>query len=663
MENDCHFNFTTIYFKLNTPYNATMHYLAVLVADPSYHGTEALTYSSEESLAVGSLVYVPLRLKRVLGIVSGTSTDKPPFAVKAATAIDAPPLPAELIATLEWLYTYYPAPLGAVVQQFLPKDLPKKEKPPLPYAAPDTSSLPSLTSEQHEALAGIEPRGLHILHGETGSGKTRVYIELALRAFSAGKSALIATPEIGLTPQLEVNFRNIFGDRVIVLHSQLTEATRRKIWLHILRESKPLILIGPRSILFAPVKKPGVIILDEAHETAYKQDKAPYYHASVVASKLASLHEIPLVLGSATPLVSDYFIASQKQRPILRMAQTAKTATTNEITIVDIRDHGKFGKNSHLSDLLIAEIKKTLSNKEQVLLFLNRRGTARIIMCESCGWQAVCPHCDLPMVYHNDTHTIRCHTCNFTAKPPTSCVECHNASILFKSIGTKAITEEIQRLFPDANVSRYDTDNKKGERIEHHYDAVRDGKVDILVGTQTLAKGLDLPKLSLVGVVIADTSLFVPDFSAQERTYQLLHQVVGRVGRGHSDGKVIIQTYSPESPILQAIVRKDWKSFYDREISERKQFLFPPYCYVLKLWCRRASQQSAQNAATQLAKELQRTGRKIRVEGPAPAFHERADNKYQWQLIVKTKQRSELLDIIKALPSGWSHDIDPMNLL
>lgn len=641
-----------------------MHYVAVYVGDPSYHGSGPLTYSSQTDISIGTLVFVPLRNKRVMGIVASVTRDKPSFTVKPVEAINLPPLPSRLLELLPWVHAYYPSPLGTVVQQFLPKELPKKPLESFLFSSPEISTLPPLNPEQLDALQLVASKGTHVLHGDTGTGKTRVYLELALRAFHQGKSSLIVTPEIGLTSQLANTLREVFGERVVILHSQLTEATRRKLWVAILTSNEPLILIGPRSVLFAPLNNIGVIILDEAHETAYKQDKSPYYHASLVASKLALLYEAPMILGSATPLISDYYMATEKKRPIIRMTQTATDASAKRvISIVDLRDHAKFSKNSHLSDELIADIKQALKRKEQTLLFLNRRGTARIIMCESCGWQATCPHCDLPLVYHKDTHTIRCHSCNFRAKTPSSCSECNNASVLFKSIGTKAITEEVQRLFPDARVARYDTDNKKLERIEHHYDAVRKGDIDILVGTQTLAKGLDLPKLSLVGVIIADTSLYVPDFSSQERTYQLLHQVVGRVGRGHTDGKVVIQSYAPDSAVLQAVTTKDWDGFYARELAERKQFLFPPYCYLLKLWCRRASRESAEKAALSLASQLQKTGHKIQIEGPAPAFHEKIESKYQWQLVIKAKRRGELLKVIAELPSGWSHDIDPMNLL
>lgn len=647
------------------PIISGMHYVEVLVAGVAYHGDEALTYSVNRPLSEGSIVLVPLRSKQTLGVVL-REVPKPDFAAKEIIEIpDVPLLPKPLLDLSLWMKDYYPSSLGIITQQFLPKQLPKKPLTPLTFTESPETSLPPLTQDQSNVLNDIKDLGTFVLHGETGTGKTRVYIELSKKSLADGKSAIILTPEIGLTSQLERDFQHVFKDRVIVIHSQLTDVTRQRLWLRILQQDEPIIIVGPRSALFSPLKKIGFIAVDEAHETAYKQDQSPYYHASRIASKLAELHHAPVVLGSATPLVTDYFMAEAKGRPILRMEQTARdnNAVPVKIGVVDLRDRSKFTKKSYISDELIKAISEALSNKEQSLLFLNRRGTARVVFCDNCGWQATCPHCDLPLVYHGDTHSMRCHTCEYKASTPLSCPDCHNASVVFKSIGTKAIVDEVERLFPDAKIMRFDTDNKKSERIEHHYDAVKAGDVDIIIGTQTLAKGLDLPKLSVVGVIVADTSLYFPDFSAQERTYQLLSQVIGRVGRGHRDGKVVVQTYSPDSPLLQAILTKDWHNFYNRELDERKTFMFPPYCYLLKLTCRRATQKSAEQAADKFANELIHSSLKVTVEGPAPAFHERVQNKYQWQLVVKAKDRRELLKVIKKLPSGWSYDIDPMNLL
>jgi primosomal protein N' (replication factor Y) len=610
-------------------------------------------------------VLAPLRRKQVLGVITNAVT-KPSFAVKPIADIPLlPPIPAPLVALLGWMRVYYPAPLGILTQLLLPKQLPKKPTLITPLPAAPESLLPPLSREQEAALHTIAGPGLHILHGETGTGKTRVYIELTRRSLAAGQSAIILTPEIGLTSQLANDFRSVFGDRVVVMHSQLSDATRQRAWQELLERQEPVVVIGARSALFSPLQHVGLIAIDESHETAYKQDQAPYYHTTNVAAKLAALHGATLVLGSATPLVSDYYVAQAKGRPVARMLQTAKTHdfADRAVSVIDLRDRAQFSKSPYLSNSMLKAVAETMAKHEQSLIFLNRRGTARIVFCDKCGWQAACPHCDLPLVYHGDTHIMRCHSCEYKAASPSSCPNCRNASVVFKSIGTKAVASEIERLFPTAHVMRFDTDNKKEERIEQHYNAVHRGDVDIIVGTQTLAKGLDLPKLGLVGVVIADTGLYFPDFSAQERTYQLLAQVLGRVGRGHRAGRAVIQTYAPDSPLLASILAKDWEGFYAKEIEEREMFRFPPFCYLLKLTVRRASSATAQRAATAFATELRAAKRGILIEGPAPAFHEKVQNKYAWQIILKAANRQRLLNVINTLPSGWSYDIDPMNLL
>ena len=648
-----------------------MHFYYVWVRSSRYHGQEALTYQAERSLPTGSIVMVELQKETVMGLVTGPAT-QPRFKTKSIITVFAlPPVPAHLIKLVLWLQQYYPAPLGVLTQQLLPAGLSDKQlaaQTPLILTPPDVTALPPLTDEQTAALAAMTSVNNYLVHGTTGSGKTRLYIELALRAVAAQKSAIILTPEISLTSQLAANFRAVFGSRVIVLHSGQAPSERRQAWLLTLTTPEPVIIIGPRSALFCPVARPGLIILDESHESAYKQEQAPQYQAGRVAAYLASLTRSSLILGSATPSVSDYYLAQQKQRPIIELANLARSTGTepvsaSEVTVVDMKQRDQFPRSSYLSLALITAIQGALKRGEQCLLYLNRRGTARLIMCENCGWQATCPHCDLPLTYHGDKFELRCHSCDYHAKAPVSCPDCKHPSILFKTAGTKAIVEEVGRLFPQARVARFDTDNLKADRFETQYDAVRSGAVDILVGTQLLAKGLDLPKLSVLGVLLADTSLYMPDFSATERTFQLLTQVLGRVGRGHVDGRAIIQTYHPDHPIICLAIANDYKTFYTTELSGRRQFLFPPFCFLLKLSARRATVKSAEAAADKLKDSLQRSGLKIRVEGPAPCFYEKFQGKYQWQLIVKATERGELLKTIKLLPANWSYDIDPLDLL
>lgn len=660
-----------------------MNYYNVWVRSNRYHGDEPLTYAHSGRLKPGQIAEVELQHQLILGFISGPATE-PKFKTKEiARVLTLPLLPAHSVRLVKWLQSYYPAPVGIVTQQILPPVIPasllaslgsaddsKRELDNLKGLAGSVglTGLPELTDDQKLALKTMQKPDTYILHGETGSGKTRVYIELARSAVHEGKSAIILTPEISLTSQLEHSFKEVFGERVIVFHSQQTPKTRAKAWLRALVSDEPLVVIGPRSALFAPLAKPGLIVLDEAHETAYKQEQTPQYQTGRVAAYLAQMTRSSLVLGTATPLVSDYYLALKKDKPVINMRGQARAGAKTqeaqvEITFVDKKDHAQFSRSNLVSDVLIKSVEQALSNGEQTLLYLNRRGTARMVMCQACGWQALCPHCDLPLTYHGDHHRLRCHSCNYAGTAPAACPNCANPDIVYKTAGTKAATEEIGRLFPHARVARFDTDNLKAERFENVYHTVKDGEVDILVGTQLLAKGIDLPKLSTLGILLADTSLYMPDFSAEERTYQLISQVLGRIGRGHVAGRAIIQTYHPESPILKDAVSGNYRDFYAKIITEREQFMFPPFCYLLKVTFRRASIKAAESAAARAKDALQATGLKLRIEGPAPNFHERFQNKFQWQLVIKSRDRGQLLEAIKHLPQGCSYDIDPMDLL
>jgi len=649
-----------------------VRYYQVLIADQIYHGSEALTYSSELMLESGSLVKVPLRNRQVLGIVYSLVAEPKGKQIKPVSQLlDTPSLSPETLELMVWMQKFYSASIGVISKHFLPKLLlksgvdiptPPKTKPSLP----SLKKLPVLNNDQKQVIAAVKDQGTYILHGETGSGKTRIYIELAYKAFVDGKSSIILTPEIGLTKQLYLRFEEVFGNNVVVFHSHLSENERFKIWLRILKSQTPLIIIGPRSALFSPLRKIGLIVVDESHEDAYKQEQGPYYHTTRVATKMGQLYKATTILGSATTNIVDFYIATQKNIPILRLSELAAAsgpAKKLKVQVVDLKDRSKFTKSGHLSDVLLSRIKETLDRKEQSLVFLNRRGTARSVICNVCGWQALCPNCDTPLTYHADDHLVRCHICSYHDVPPSTCPVCSNTDIIFRSIGTKAVVAELEKHFPSARILRFDNDNKKLDRLEAQYENVHKGAVDIIVGTQTLAKGLDLPKLSLVGVVTADSSLYIPDYTAQEKMYQLITQVIGRVGRGYLDGQAVIQTYLPNNPILRAAVSKDWAAFYKQEIAERQQFMFPPFCFLLKISCKRVGRSAAEKAAANLVDDLKSKKLRLIVSDPTPSFHEKIGNKYQWQIIIRAKERDQLLGVIKMLPSGWSYDIDPINLL
>lgn len=640
----------------------------MFVSSARYHGKGALTYGYEQPLGIGSIVVVPMQRQNILGVIV-SEVDKPAFATKPISRVIPDALmPPQLLALVAWLRVYYPAPMGQLLSMMLPATLLQTSRKPAPAPIPVSAAqtLPTLTAEQESAASIINkrPSGSFLLHGDTGTGKTRVYLELAKEVLKLGKSVVVLTPEIGLTPQLVDSFERTYPGQIRVLHSNLTPAERRKAWLAIAGPSEPQIVIGPRSALFSPLSDIGLIILDEAHDSAYKQEQTPYYQTTRVAAKLGELHKARVLLGTATPLVTDYYAFKSKQLPIIRMSQPAlPSIKPTEIKVVDLRQTDQFTRSPWLSDPLLEAVSKNLNQSKQSLLFLNRRGTARLVLCQTCGWEARCPKCDLPLTYHGDSHHMQCHTCGFSQSTPATCPECQGTDILFKSIGTKSLIDELHRLFPKARLARFDSDTKKPDRLETQYDAIHKGEVDILVGTQMLGKGLDLPKLELVAMIAVDTSLSFPDYTAEERTFQLILQLMGRVNRGHGGGTAIIQTYHPDSLVINSAISNDYEGFYEQQINQRQQFNFPPFVYMLKLKCGRASRSAAKQAAEKLADSLAARNLRISIIGPAPAFLERNNDRYYWQIIIAAKRRDILLSLIHDLPANWQYDIDPANLL
>lgn len=640
-----------------------MFYYEVWVADRSYRQSRSLTYQSADKLEAGSIVEVSLKNKATRAVVL-KQAKQPVFKCQTISQSTDLALPLNLLKLLEWLRRYYSSPIGPVCQLALPARIIDTE-PIKPAPLNPVASIP-LNTEQQKAVSAMSTSGTFLLHGRTGSGKTHVYAKLARQTIESGKSAIILNPEIGLTSQLADKLERLVGQTPILWHSELTAKQRSYNWQQVARANSPQLIIGARSALFAPLKNIGLIVVDECHENAYKQDRQPRYHALRAAAKLAELHKATLVLGSATPAVADYFLAEQRNRPIVVLNQLAmQNSQKVHINIVDIKNHDNFTKSAYLSDQLITIIKNALTDSQQAMVYLNRRGTARLSMCRRCGWRAVCPNCDLPLVYHGDSHKLMCHTCGTVLPAKTSCPECGNGDIEFRSAGTKAIESELKKLFPSANIARFDSDNIKSDRLEQNYSRLKSGDVDIIIGTQMIAKGLDLPKLSTLGVVLADSSLSLPDFSSTERTFQLVNQVIGRVNRGHqTNPEIVVQTYSPDNYAIKDGLTGDWGDFYKKEINERRLYGFPPFYHFLKLTCQRTTADKAKKASQDLKALLAKALPTLNIDGPIPAFHEKSGGKYNWQIVVKSKNRSELTKAIELLPSsGLTYDIDPINLL
>ena len=645
-----------------------MHYYEVAPTIIVRADQNSFTYGSQAKLSVGDLVEISLGKKNVIGLVT-EQTSKPKYDVKLINRrLDLPPLPKSLVETASWMSNYYATALATVLQTILPRGLDKTRranyKPP--RLAKNIQTNYVFTNDQLNAIETIDkmPQGTALLHGVTGSGKTAVYIELAKKTIEAGKSVIVLVPEIALTSQIVNSFFNHFPD-LILTHSKQTEAQRHLAWLEALNSRKPRLVIGPRSALFTPLAGIGLVVIDESHEPSFKQDQSPRYQAGRVAAALAKLCNAKIILGSATPSISDYYLADKLNRPIVEMPKPARLDTSKpEIMLIDMTKRDNFTKHRFLSDAMLVTVDKTLASKQQVLIFHNRRGTASSTLCEKCGWQAGCTRCFVPLTLHADNHQLICHICGFNSRVPTSCPECSHADIIHKGIGTKLVESELKRLYPKANIVRFDGDSADGDSVHERYDEIYDGSIDIVIGTQVVAKGLDLPNLRAVGVIQADAGLALPDFGATERSFQLLHQVIGRVGRSHHPTKVIVQSYQPTHPAVQDGISQNYKDFYHRTLSLRNRTGFPPYRYLLQLTCIYKTEKAAISNTKQMASIIRQKYPGIELLGPTPAFYERTRDSYRWQLVVKSTNRQMLLDVIKLIPkTHWQIDIDPYSLL
>ena len=645
-----------------------MKYYLIAPAKTFHSSDNLLTYSSETPLKIGQIVEIPLGRQSTIGIVVKNTT-QPDFDTKLITKIIyEQPLPKKLVDALFWLSSYYRCPLSTVIQAALPRGITKNRRGKLPEA-PNIAPIDNpLNSAQRAAIRAIEenPANTILLHGITGSGKTNIYIELCARTLAKNQSVILLVPEIALTSQLVRNFQQHFKN-ITLLHSNLTESLRHQLWEKILTDNQPQVIIGPRSALFAPVQDLGLIIIDEAHEPAYHQEQNPKYSASLLAGKLAKT-----VLGTATPLISDYYLC-KSHNAIVEVNQLAiESDKHTSISVIDLKDHSDFTKSRILSNQLIESIKASLANRTQSMLFHNRRGTAPMTICDKCGWQALCPNCFLPLVLHADAFQMRCHTCARNFPVPTACPECKNASIHHKGFGTKLIEDELHRLFPSAKIARFDMDTDDDLKLTKIYDEVYRGDYDIIVGTQMIAKGFDFPRLTTLGIVQADAGLSLPDFSSEERTFQLITQVIGRAKRGHQNSNIFIQSFQPDHPIISLASQSDYASFYNYLVQKRQQSKLPPYSFLLKLSVTyKTETATVKNIRTlykkviQTAKQLQIPENRIVVSPPMPAFHERTSTGYTWQLVIKAKSRQNLLDIFDHLPKNnyLHYDFDPISLL
>ncbi len=646
-----------------------MHYYEVAPNKIIRAGCNSFTYSSNVPLEIGKIVLVEVGKKQTIGLII-KKVSKPTYPTKSVSSIiEQTPIPTELVKLTQWMAEYYLTPLATVLQTILPSGIQKNRRvknTPLIITKRNRTNI-VFNKEQSEAIKALSKSssGSFLLQGITGSGKTEIYIKAAKMSVEKGMSVIVLVPEIALTSQLLSEFSNHF-DNLLVTHSKMSESARHQIWKDALLCVKPCIVIGPRSALFMPIKNIGTIIVDEAHEPSYKQEKSPKYSALRVATMLGRFHNARVIFGTATPNISDRYLAEQSNRPILFLNSIArKNSISPKVTLVDMKNRSNFNGHRFLSKQLIKQIEDTLNDKKQILLFHNRRGSTNITLCDKCGWTTECPICFLPLSLHTDNHKLRCHICGYTKDIPTSCPNCDSVNIIHKGIGTKLIETELSKLFPGANIARFDADNTNDEAINSRYDELYSGVIDIAIGTQIVAKGLDLPHLRTVGVIQADTGLSIPDFNTNERTFQLLAQVIGRVGRNEYQTNVVVQTYQPSHPSVKFGLTQSYEAFYSYNLDERKRGKFPPFTYLLKLTCVYKTEKAAINNAKKLADELRMKSHvDIKILGPTPAFYERLHGTYRWQLVLKSPKRQHLIDILKFVPiKSWQFELDPTSLL
>ncbi|WP_019416032.1 primosomal protein N' [Paenisporosarcina sp. TG20] len=527
-----------------------------------------------------------------------------------------------------------------------------------PYAERtiDVSTKHSLTDEQQLALNEIihsynkhEARTF-LLHGITGSGKTEVYLQAIERSLSDDKEAIVLVPEISLTPQMTNRFKERFGSLVAVLHSGLSVGEKYDEWRKIKR-GEVKVVVGARSAIFAPFQNIGLIILDEEHEGTYKQDDSPRYHARDVAIWRSEFHNCPVILGSATPSLESYARAKKGNYTLLTLENRARGQELPQVSVIDMREQLKNGNRSMFSLELAEAIHSRLEKEEQMVLFLNRRGHSSFVLCRDCGTVVECPNCDISLTYHRHQERLKCHYCGEESRVPNICPECNSEHIRFFGTGTQKVEEEIARLFPTARVLRMDVDTtrKKGSH-EHILNSFGEMKADILLGTQMIAKGLDFPNITLVGVLSADTTLHLADFRAAEKTFQLLTQVSGRAGRHDKKGEVIVQTYSPEHYAIQFAQHHDFIAFYHQEMINRKQFTYPPFSYVVLIQFTHEdvlmTAEYSHKAAKWLNENLSDT---VEIIGPTASSISRVQNRYRYQCLIKYKKEPMLPDILQQL--------------
>jgi primosomal protein N' (replication factor Y) len=731
--------------------------------------TYQVTPDTSEQARAGARVVCPFAGRRLVGVVLARREGEAPRGVKPLSRVvdDEPAVPADLLAFLRDLATYYFAPIGEVVRLALPPvdretareliepslfaeaggvgsrqvlwvgptdrteesgklrgqaalvlahlravgevpvarleerwgnaraavtrlvslGLVKTEQRAAPEDPFFTAAVPAdaphdATPSQAAAIDVIvtalreRTPATYLLHGVTGSGKTEVYLRAIAAAREARRGSIVLVPEIALTPQLVARFRARFGDDVAVLHSALTARERHVMWGR-LRSGRVDVAIGARSALFAPVRDLGLLVVDEEHDSSFKQEEGVRYHARDMAILRAHRVGGVCVLGSATPsLESEHLVRSGKATK-LRLPDRARAQPMPRVELVDLRRTGAGPTGDRkLSMPLYRALQETLAAREQAIVFLNRRGFAPSVRCEACGKSATCQACSVALTFHKAAGVVRCHYCDYEARLGSECDACHAPALALEGLGTEKLEETLATAFPEARIARLDRDVASGKRIEALLSRVRAREVDILVGTQMVAKGHDLPAVTLVGVVNADAALSIPDFRAAERTFQLLVQVAGRAGRGDVPGRVIVQTWDPDHPAVALAARHDVDGFLERELGDRRELGYPPFSRAALVRIDSLDEQRARDAGEQLARVALATAParagNVLVQGPAPAPLARLRNRWRFRVMLRSPNRAALRAVLEAVERARdaldrsaraSIDVDPVQLL
>ncbi len=645
---------------------------------------KTFNYHSIKPLPPGSFIQAPFSGRKINGIVLN-SVDKPiNYKTKPVEHFDEfkSHLSPENLKWAKWLSTYYCHPIGQVLNLFFPplKYKEKKKKEPKIKLQDDLV----LSSEQKKVYEDISKEldsfKTHLIHGVTGSGKTEIYLQLIRKVISEKKQALVLVPEISLTPQLEQRFKQRFGeDKIAVIHSQVTPRKRTESWYDISLEKKP-ILIGARSALFSNFKNLGIIVLDEEHDSSFKQDEKFKYHGRDSATMLAHIWNCPIILGSATPSLESWNKAMSKKFQLHVLKNRVFEQNPPIISLLNLKETAAYldqpfwyTKELHL------KIKEHLDKNQQVALFLNRRGIAQTIQCVDCAHQIKCPNCDITLTLHYKTDCV-CHYCGYHEKLKIKCPDCGSEKLFALGLGTEKVEEVVQYNFPDKTIVRADRDTiDSRQQMQDFIDMVESEKAQILIGTQMIAKGLDFPKLSFVGILLADVGLNIPDFRSNERVFQLVSQVSGRAGRRKGlKGEVLIQTYNPGHSVFKHAIAHDYKSFADEELEERQVFNYPPFSRLASLRVQSPDQRNVELGCkwvTQKSDQLKNSIKEyknLEILGPVPAPIQKIKNQFRSLFLFKSSENvliqnfyRQLTHSLEGLPSKTkiSLDVDPINML